>query len=249
MGKKPTKPKQRKVSKNQIEKVARQQIYRMIPTKIHTNEAMDSHLLTNSNPWLVIKPAFINWSDTNNYERASDSIFIEKTSGFFNLSFSTKTTNRVEVRELVGFFKGSTDAGHHNAFQASDLKDDLPNKMSTWDRDNYLIKHDKKYDLMPHQIYNVAGNNGTLVPNGIWKSKNIRLTLPLYRKYRYTNSTEGGSSQNVEGTFSANDEPMGWTPFIALQVRCPDQDFTGSGGSNPGPYLDYQFRTTFKDLQ
>lgn len=183
MAKKSIKSKQRKVSKKQIEKVARQQIYRMIPTKIHTNEATDSKLQTNAASWLLIKPAYINWSDTNNYERASDSIFIEKCSGYFNLSLNAKTTNRIEVRELMGFYKGSTDAAHVNAFTPTLLTSDLPNKMSTWDRDNYLIKHDKKYDLMLHQIYNVEGAAGTLTPNGIWKSKNIRLTLSLYRKY------------------------------------------------------------------
>ena len=245
----PPKQKSKKVSKKQMEKVARQQIYKMIPTKIHTNEAMDSKIQRNATPWLLIKPTNINWSDTNNYERASDSIFVEKCSGFFNLSLNASTTNRVEVRELMGFYKGSSDAAHLNAFTSTTLTTDLPNKLSTWDRDNYLIKHDKKYDLMPHQIYNVTGNNGTIVPNGIWKSKNIRLTLPLYRKYRYTNSVEGGNSQTVEGTFSANDLPVGWVPFIALQVRCPDQDFTGGTGTNAGPYVDYQFRTTFKDLQ
>lgn len=245
----PKKSQVAKVSKKRMEKVARQQIYKMIPTKIHTNEATDFKNQNNATPWLMIKPAFINWSDTNNYERASDSIFIEKCTGFFNISFSTGTTNRVEVRELMGYYKGSTDAGHDNAFTTTDLTADLPNKMSSWDRDNYLIKHDKKYDLMPQQVYNAGTGDGVNVPQGIWKSKQIRLTHHLYRKYRYTNSTEGGTSNVTEGTFSANDEPIGWVPFIALQVRCPDQDFTGGAGSNAGPYVDYQFRTTFKDLQ
>eukprot|EP01046_Picozoa_sp_COSAG06_P052503 COSAG06_NODE_8831_length_2059_cov_172.021939_3_plen_141_part_01 len=135
----PKKTKSTKVSKKQMEKVARQQIYKMIPTKIHTNEGTDFKNQNNAQPWLMIKPAYINWSDTNNYERASDSIFIEKCSGFFNISFSTGTTNRVEIRELMGYYKGSTDPGHDNAFSVTDLVADLPNKMSTWDRDNYLI--------------------------------------------------------------------------------------------------------------
>ena len=112
----PPKQKSKKVSKKQMEKVARQQIYKMIPTKIHTNEAMDSKIQRNATPWLLIKPTNINWSDTNNYERASDSIFVEKCSGFFNLSLNASTTNRVEVRELMGFYKGSSDAAHLNAF-------------------------------------------------------------------------------------------------------------------------------------
>lgn len=240
----------RKVGKKAMEKVARQQIYKMIPTKIHMNEGTDFKNQRNNAPWLVIQPAIINWSDQNNYERASDTIFIEKCSGYFNLSCSTGTTNRVEVRELMGFYKGSTNPATAQAsFNATTLTTDLPSKMSSWDRDNYLIKHDKKYDLMPTQVYNAGHGDGVNVPQGIWKSKRIPLTHHLYRKYRYTNSEEGGASNVVEGTFASNNIPIGWTPFIALQVRCPDQDFTGGSGSNAGPYVDYQFRTTFKDLQ
>ena len=240
----------KKVSKKQMEKVARQQIYKMIPTKIKVNEGTDFKSQTNTAPWLCILPATINWSDVNNYERAGDQIFIEKCKGYFNVSFNPKTTNRVEVRELMGFYKGSSNpATARSAFNASTLVTDLPNKMSSWDRDNYFIKHDKKYDLMPIQVYNAGSGDGANVPNGIWKSKRIDLTHHLYRKFRYTNSEEGGSSDVVEGTYSGNDTPMGWTPFIALQLRCPDQNFTGGGGSNPGPYVDYQFRTLFKDLQ
>lgn len=234
-----------------MEKIARQTAYKLIPTKIKADEATDWHYQTNSTPWIVIKPATINWGDTTNYLRASDSVFIEKCNGFFNLSFSSNTINRVEVRELMGFYKGNTDPSQHGTadFNSTRLATDLPNKMSSWDRDNYFIKHDKKYDLMPEQLY--GDNNEDAVTNrALWRSKNIRLSLPLYRKFRYTDNKEGANSQEVvEGTFSAIDEPMGWIPFIALQVRCPDQDFTGGTGANAGPYLDYQFRTTFKDLQ
>lgn len=246
------KGKNRKViSKNQVERIARQQAYRLIPKKLSTNEATDWHYHTNTTPWLVIKPATINWGDTQNYLRASDSVFIEKCNGFFNISFSNSTINRVEIRELMGWYKGNTDASQHGTadFNSTRLTTDLPNKMSSWDRDNYFIKHDKKYDMVPQQLYAEDMEDGT-TNKAVWKSKNIRLTLPMYRKFRYTDNHEGGATQEVvENTFSAIDEPMGWIPFIALQVRCPDQDFTGSGGANAGPYVDYQFRTTFKDLQ
>lgn len=239
------------VSKNQVEKIARQQAYRLIPKKIKADEATDWAYQTNNTPWIVIKPATINWGDAQNYLRASDSVFIEKCTGHFNLSFSNATINRVEVRELMGWYKGNTDPSQHGTadFNSTRLTADLPNKMSSWDRDNYFIKHDKKYDLVPQQLY-ALNTSATPTNKAVWRSKHIRLSLPLYRKFRYTDNHEGGNSQEVvEGTFSAIDEPMGWIPFIALQVRCPDQDFTGSGGANAGPYLDYQFRTTFKDLQ
>eukprot|EP01043_Picozoa_sp_COSAG02_P118763 COSAG02_NODE_55383_length_291_cov_0.296875_1_plen_62_part_10 len=48
-----------------MEKVARQQIYKMIPTKIHTNEGTDFKNQNNAQPWLMIKPESINWSFFN----------------------------------------------------------------------------------------------------------------------------------------------------------------------------------------
>jgi len=243
----------RGVSKKGAEKIARQVAYKMIPKKVLTQDANDFGvgLINNATPWLVIKPASID-QGFNNFTRMGDQVFIEKTSGYFNLSFHTKCTNRVEVRELVGFYKGSTDGSDKAAaaFNATHLATDLPTKMTSWDRDNYYIKHDKKYDLMPRQVYNAGAGNDINIPNGIWASKRIPLACHLYRKFRYTNSTEGGDDNLAEGQYATSNEPVGWIPFIALQVRCPDQDFTAGGsGSNPGPYIDYQFRTTFKDMQ
>lgn len=250
----PAKPRGRKKSrpittKKQMEKVARQQAYKLIPKKIKETHGKDFHSLTNATPWLVVKPATIDYG-VNNYEREGDQVFIEKTTGYFNLSFSSSTINRVEVRELVGFYKGNTDPSQHGTadFGSTRLNTDLSSKMSSWDRDNYFIKHDKSYDLIPEQIFDDDGDDGA--NRALWKSKMIRLSLPLYRKYRYTNSNEGATlSQSAEGGYSSLNEPMGWIPFIAIQVRCPDQDFTGSGGANAGPYLDYQFRTMFKDMK
>lgn len=246
----PKKSKPRRgVTTKQAEKIARQQAYKMIPKKIQEAHGKDFHSLINSASWLLIKPATIDYG-VNNYEREGDQIFVEKCNGYFNVSFSSSTTNRVEIRELVGFYKGSTDPSRTNAFTASQLHTDLGSKMASWDRDNYLIKHDKKYDLIPEQIYEDKDLTGTTVNRALWKSKNIRLSLPLYRKYRYTNSNEGATlQQSVDGGYASQNEPTGWIPFIALQVRCPDQDFTGSTGSNAGPYIDYQFRTMFKDLK
>lgn len=240
------------VSKKQAEKIALKTAYKLIPKKINYNEGTDvgPGLITNTSPWLVIQPAFLD-QGLSNVDRAGDQVFIEKCSGFYNLSFSTNTTNRVEVRELVGFFKGSTDATEKNIadFDAATLANMLPNKMSSWDRDNFYIKHDKSYDLMPQQVYNAGTGDGANVPQGIWRSKRIGLTQHLYRKFRYTNTQEGGQGDVVEGSFASSNHPVGWKPFIALQVRCPDQDFTNSAGSNPGPYIDYKFKTLFKDMQ
>ena len=44
------------------------------------------------------------------------------------------------------------------------------------------------------------------------------------------------------------DDLVGWVPFMALQMRCPDNDFTGASGNNPAPKIDYKFTTYFKDL-
>lgn len=242
----------RVVSKKQVEKIARQVAYAQIPKKINYTEGTDTGpgLISNALPWFVIQPAFLD-QGYDNVSRAGDQVFIEKCSGFFNLSFNTATTNRVEVRELVGFYKGSTDATEKNIadFDAHTLSTMLPNKMSSWDRDNFYIKHDKSYDLMPQQVYNAGSGDGANAPQGIWRSKRIPLTHHLYRKYRYTNTQEGGNGDNVEGAFASSNHPIGWKPFIALQVRCPDQDWTGGSGSNPGPYIDYKFKTLFKDMQ
>lgn len=235
----------------QVAKIARKTAYQMIPRKInYTNgEDVGPGVITNANPWFIIQPAFIN-QGYDNVSRLGDQVFIEKCTGYFNVSFSTNTTNRVEIRELVGFYKGSTDASDKNVadFDAGTLRDHLPNKLSSWDRDNFYIKHDKSYDLMPRQVYNAGDGDAGNVPQGIWASKRIALSQYLYRKFRYTNITEGGDGDTVEGVFAASNHPVGWKPFLALQVRCPDQDFTNSTGSNPGPYVDYQFRTMFKDM-
>ena len=240
------------VSKKQAEKIALKTAYSLIPKKINYTEGSDigPGVITNANPWFIIQPAFIN-QGFDNITRLGDQVFIEKCSGYFNLSFSTNTTNRVEVRELVGYYKGSTDASAKNIadFDSGTLRDLLPNKMSSWDRDNFYIKHDKSYDLMPRQVYNAGDGDGGNIPQGIWASKRIPLTHHLYRKFRYTNITQGGDGDTVEGVHAASNHPVGWKPFLALQVRCPDQDFTNSTGSNAGPYVDYQFKTMFKDMQ
>lgn len=246
--------KRKNVSKKQMEKIARSTAYSMIPKKIAMTHGTDTGpaVITNATPWILIQPATLD-QGFNNYTRTTDEVFIEKCKGFFNLSFGTTTTNRVEVRELIGFFKGSTSPSDKNIadFGAHTLNTLLPTKMSSWDRDNFYIKHDKSYDLMPTQIYNAGQGDGANQPQGIWRSKRIPLSQYLYRKFRYTNTIMGSDTgQNtVEGQYATSNVPIGWKPFIALQVRCPEQDFTGPTGSNHGPYLDYQFRTEFKDLQ
>jgi len=244
----------RGVSKKQVEKIALSTAYKMIPKKIFSTHGTDlgPGVINNAAPWVVIQPTLLDHG-FGNFNRASDQVYVEKCKGYFNVSFSTATTNRVEIRELVGFYKGSTDPSDKNTadFAAHTLSQMLPTKMSSWDRDNFYIKHDKSYDLMPQQVYNAGTGTGNNEPQGIWRSKRIPLSQFLYRKFRYTNSIEGSDiGQNtVEGQPAINNHVVGWKPFIALQVRCPDQDFTGQTGNNPGPYLDYQFRTEFKDLQ
>lgn len=250
MAKNKNRQRRKGVSQKEAEKIAMRTAYKLIPRKLNYDEGTDigPGSITNSTPWLVIQPAFLDQGDSN-ITRSTDQVFIEKSSGFFNISLGATTTNRVEVRELVGYFKGSTDATEKNIadFSSTTLAQMLPNKMSSWDRDNFYIKHDKSYDLMPLQVYNAASEGNT--PTGIWRSKRIGLTHHLYRKFRYTNTQEGGPGDNVEGSYASSNHPVGWKPFIALQVRCPDQDFTAGGGSNPGPFIDYKFKTAFKDMQ
>jgi hypothetical protein len=241
-----------KVSAKQAEKIALKTAYSLIPKKLTYTEGTDfgPGQVNNASPWVIIQPAFID-QGFSNYSRLGDQVYIEKCSGFFNVSFNVSTTNRVEIRELVGFYKGSTDAQDKNIanFGASDLATLLPNKMTSWDRDNFYIKHDKSYDLMPQQVYNSGPPDGNNAPTGIWRSKRIPLSHHLYRKFRYTNNAQGGTGNSTEGSYAASNHPVGWKPFIALQIRCPDQDFTNSNGINPGPYVDYKFRTQFKDMQ
>lgn len=241
----------RGVTKKGAEKIARQVAYKMIPKKLNYTEGQDQGpgLITNATPWLMVQPAFLN-QGYDNISRLGDQVYIEKCSGFFNVSFSTSTTNRVEIRELVGYYKGATDASDKNIadFDSNTLATMLPNKMASWDRDNFLIKHDKSYDLMPQQVYNAGAGDGVNQPQGIWRSKRIGLTHHLYRKFRYTNDSKGGAGDTVEGTYASSNHPVGWKPFIAIQVRCPDQDFTGATGSNHGPFIDYKFKTEFKDM-
>lgn len=247
--------KKAKITDKRIEKIARKVAYKQIPRKMKTYDGTDSQTLTAAAPWLVIRPTLIprvNSANVDgNFHRNSDNIYGERCSGYFNLSLFPQTTNRVEVRELVGWYKGSIDASRKSVFQfgVSELEADLPNKMSRWDADNYKIIHDKSYDLMPAQVYNTATGDGTNSPNGIWRSKMIKLNLPMYRRFNFTNTTEGGAGDTVSGGISASQVPMGWQPFIAVQVRCPDQAFTGTRGSNPSPTIDYKFTTYFKELQ
>lgn len=238
-------------TEKKMESVARKVLYKQIPRKLKTFDGENADVITNSSPWTIIKPLLIDFGTSDNYMRQSDHIFAERCSGWFNFSINTACTNRVEVRELVGFYKGSTDFTRKSQQQwgSSEVNADLPNKMSRWDRDNYRIVHDKVYDYMPLQIYNAGTGGGANVPNGIWKSKMIKLNLPMYRKYSYSNTVEGGSGDQVEGTPASSNYVLGWQPFIALQIRCPDQDFTGPDtGSNPSPEIDFKFTTYFKDI-
>lgn len=234
----------RAITKKGVEKIARQVQYKTIPRKIMYNQVTDQAVLTNGAPWVIIQPTFIDSGDQN-HNRRGDSVFVEKCTGFFNLSLSTATLNRVEVREICGYYKGSTNSQDKNIanFGSNELNTLLPNKMSAWDRDNFLIKHDKSYDLTPSHMYDAQGT-----PLAVWRSKRIPLSLYMYRKYRYTNTVQGGSGNTVEGSLASSNYVTGWKPFIALQVRCPEQDFTGTTGNNVGPYVDYKFITSFKDL-
>lgn len=239
------KNKRQAVTKKGVEKIARSVQYKSIPRKLLYSTATDSAVQTNAGPWIVIQPTLIDAGDHNNMRRG-DSIFAEKCTGFFNLSMSTSTLNRVEVRELAGFYKGSTNSLDKNIanFGTNELTTWLPNKMSAWDRDNFYIKHDKSYDLTPTHIYEVSPGQ----PAAIWRSKRIPMSLYMYRKYKYTNTIQGGNGNVVEGSLASSNFVEGWKPFIALQVRCPDQDFTGTTGNNVGPYVDYKFITSFKDI-
>jgi len=238
-------------TRKQVEKIARQVAYKQIPLKLKTfdiNNGGDT--ITNSTPWTVIKPLFIDYG-VQNYQRNQDHIYAERCSGFFNVSVNSKTTNAVEIRELCGFYKGTSDPGGVSQanFGSTTLTTDLSKKSSRWDRDNYMITHDKSYDWMPTQVYNEGGAGEQNQPIGIWRSKMIKLNLPLYRRFEYSNTTEGGAGDAVEGLIASSNVPMGWQPFLAVQLRCPASNFTGSGGNNPSPDVDSKFTTYFKDLQ
>lgn len=240
--------------KNRKQKVSKKQIVAAMgslkPMKRHPADAQNSQVQTNTAPWLIIHPYHIQGAPTvgatnTNENRLSDQVWVNRCSGYFNVQIGAFTTNEVEFRKLCGWYKGSQDSSDHaiNAFNAVVLTNHIPNRLTRYDPDNYKIVEDKSWTSMPKFVYNGASEPGEdNVPVAVWQSQMIKCNFRFNRTVRFSDDTENDDSNPVLGA-----QAVGWHPFMALQIRCPSQDFTGTTGNNPSPKVDSKFTTYFKD--
>lgn len=241
--------KHNKVSKREVVKA----LGSLKPMKRHPFDTNNTKVQTNSSPWILVKPYAIPGTTTinaagANERRLSDQIWVQRCSGFYNLQIDAKTTNEVEIRKIVGWYKGSTSGADKaiNVLNTQVLATDFPTRLSRYDPDNYKIIEDKSWTSHPISIYNGASAPGDAnTPIAVWKSQMIKANFNFGRTVRFSDSVEHDDGDPVLAIGSS----VGWAPFIALQVRCPTLDFTGpsGGGNNPSPAVDTKFTTYFKD--
>lgn len=245
----------------QVKRLAAQVVGSQKIMKRFPNDATNSspNLSTyNGNPWLLFQPTNIDGVGDSGTQadilRQTNEAWINRMSGILHIQFSKLTVNMVEIRKLCGWYKGSTNAADPGitGLTAHHLKTSFPDRIQRYDPDNWKILHDKTFSVCPHSIYDSSGSDnsaGTEPMRAIWKPVTLKCNMKLNKVFRWTDYDDAGhGTGTADGLVSQGSLLAGsWYPFIAVQIRCPDQDFTAVSGSNPSPVLDYKFTTYFKD--
>lgn len=238
----------------QIKKLARSAIASMKPMKRVAFDNLNMREDMSSNQWIVWQPTFIagnaGGSDQEN-TRMSNQCWIQRCSGIVNIQPSTQTLHPIEIREMCGWYKGSTSGTQAaiNSFNAGHLNTSFPNRLTRYDPDNFKIIKDRFFTVCPRQIYDSSSGDSTgenshvLNDNlAVWAPVTIKCTFKLNKVFRYSDATDGGGEESLVTDAGSQ---VGWKPFIALQLRCPNHNWNTM--THPAPLIDSKFTTYFKD--
>lgn len=255
----PRKNKNRKKTRTdkQVKILAKQAVNSMKPMKRYANDANDQRYNLSTTNWIMIQPYFIGGGPNNSTSaeniRLSNQIWVHRTSGIHWIRIPDTCLYPVEIRKMCGWWKGSTDGQQAsiNNFSASHLTTSFPNRSKRYDPDNFKIIEDKSWTVMPHQIFDSTSGDTASEDTGltnanraVWKPIQIKCNFNINKKVRYSDVYDSASDEPLNQSASLS---VGWKPFIGIQVRCPEQQFTDLQGNNPSPVWDSKFTTYFKD--
>ena len=251
----------RKANTTQMRRVAHQVARSLIPQKRMPNDGTHTLDEVGDPHGVLIKPYFIVLNDTLNntdekHKRNGDQIWVNRTSGIFHVEIPATCVNRVDVRHICGWYKGTGAVGAvggpnglDSSLSASGIEEAFSNRLARYDPANWKIITDRTFSRMPHQIYDLNGSDDRTAAGmmpldelmvGVWKPITVKCNFRFNKKFKYADGKQGDDSELA----TSGESLVGWKPFIYLQVRCPEQPWN-TGNELP---ISYKFTTYFKDL-
>lgn len=235
-----------RVKKLAIQAVNSQKVMKRFP-----NDGLNFQNPSASNEWVCFLPTDIGASGptavNQDISRLTNSTWIQRMSGIIDVQIPQTCHSPVEVRKMCGWYKGSSKPNdpQNSSFGATHLQQSFPSRLTRYDNDNFKIVDDINFSVSPHQqLY----NPDTETKESLWKPFKIKCSMRLNRTFNYTDANDSAAGTNLRDGLVLNGAYLvGWVPFIAIQMRCPQQAFTAPTGSNPRPVWDYKFTTYFKD--
>lgn len=245
------------VSKAQAYKLAKKANYDMIPRKQHPFDGTTTLSDYTAPEGILIQPTYIPGNDyvgahqpDELKQRNGNAIYLERCSGVFNIRPFSTILNPLHVRKICGYWKGvngsSTDGpAAGSPLSITGLVKTFNNRLARYDTDNYLIKEDKFFTILPDQIFDENGSDDQTAGEpmrALWKPRMVKCNFNFRRKFRYNNSKQQGMEDEIE---TNGHNLVGWVPFILLLVQSPDQQYTATSKVD----IDYKFTSYFKDVQ
>lgn len=240
-----------------VKTLAKQAVNSMKPMKRLAFDSNDTQISLANNQWYMWQPAYIGGGPANSTSaenvRLSNQIWLHRFSGIAHIQIQDKTMKAVEVRKMCGWYKGSTDATDASiqGFGIAHLHTSFPNRIKRYDPDNFKILEDRTWTATPKFIYDSTSGEGAAEGSGlqndnrsIWSPMTVKCNWNLNRVFRYSGSNDNQSEESLHASAATL---VGWKPFFAIQIRCPQQAFTDITGNNPSPVIDYKFTSYFKD--
>jgi len=256
-GKKRNRNRKKPVKSTAMYKIAKKANYDMIPKKYHLYDGTVSLNDYQAPPGVLIMPTEI---PSNQYvgnqgtgdlsKRNTNNIYLERTSGVFNIRPFPTMVNPLHVRKVCGWWKGvsttTADGPHTNdSLSATSLHSTFSDRLARYDPANYKILEDKFFTIVPHSIYDQNGSDNANLSEpmrAIWKPTLVKCNFACHRRFTYADGKQSGQDDEIDVSGS---QVMGWKPFIFLQVFSPDQQYTPTEKVD----IDYKFTSYFKDVQ
>lgn len=249
------------VTKAQAYRLAKKANYDMIPRKLHPFDGTTTLNDYTAPEGVLIQPTYIPGNDyvgahqpDELKQRNGNQIYLERCSGVFNIRPFSTMLNPLHVRKICGYWKGvngsSTDGpAAGSPLSITGLVKTFNTRLARYDSDNYLIKEDKFFTILPDQIFDENGSDdqndihGSQEPmRALWKPTMVKCNFNFRRKFRYNNAKQQGMEDEIE---TNGHNLVGWVPFILLLVQSPDQQYTATNKVD----IDYKFTSYFKDVQ
>lgn len=247
----------KKPANSAMYKIAKKANYDMIPKKMHPFDGTITLNDYTQPEGILIQPTFI---PANDYvgahaadelkQRNTNQIYLERCSGVFNIRPFATIVNPLHIRKICGWWKGasqsSSDGPNPGAeLTAAALQLTFDNRLARYDNTNYKIKEDKFFTITPRNVVDNNGSDdavGTEPMRALWAPVMVKCNFKFHRKFTYGDGKQSGMEDEID-TNGAH--VMGWKPFIFLQVRSPDQQYTATDKVD----IDYKFTSYFKDVQ